>query len=286
MNVLYLQLLEKKVRLASARPQALQAMAALFAAAEPMATVDLTVTIGDRADAQGRLWFDVVCDPAVAFAGMETEKPLAPLSLARTLCAWAAQATRATYVFHGAAVALDQRGLLVIGESGCGKTTLTLSLLRRGWSFYSDEAAALRLADTTLVPFARRPVVRCDVWPHDVLGPFPDLPLEPAPLPHEQPAAPCDPARLGAAPLHDETVPVCLVFPRFSAGEMLTVQKLDQGSALLAMMAASCSQPVFKVRGLDFVIDLVRRLPAYLVTYGHADEAAAELKHLVGDVAL
>ncbi len=286
MNALFLQLLEKRVRLESERPQALEAMAALFACCEPHAHVDLTLSIGDRADANGRLWFDVNPTPADAFAGMETEKPLAPLSLARTLCAWAARCTTATYVFHGAAMALEQRGLLVIGESGCGKTTLTLSLLQRGWSFYSDEVAALRLADASMVPFARRPVVRCDVWPHKVMGPFPDLPLEPAPLPHEQPAAPCDPVRLGAAPLQPETVPVCLVFPRFSAGEMLTVQKLDQGSALLAMMAASCSQPVFKVRGLDFVIDLVQRLPAYLLTYGHADEAAAELKHLVGDVAL
>lgn len=286
MNVLFLQLLEKKVRLESERPQALQAMAALFAPCEAAADVDLSVVIGDCADAGGRLWFDVHCTPADAFVGMETEKPLAPLSLARTLCAWAARLTTDTYVFHGAALALEQRGLLVIGESGCGKTTLTLSLLRRGWSFYSDEVAALRLADARLVPFARRPVVRCDVWPHQLLGPFPDLPLEPAPLPHEQPAAPCDPARLGAAPRQPETEPVCLVFPRYSAGEMLTVHKLDQGSALLAMMAASCSQPVFKVRGLDFVIDIVRRLPAYVVTYGHADEAAAELKHLVGDVAL
>lgn len=271
-----LQLLEKTVRLETDWCEAFDALNRIFEAV-PDQPADLVVTIGRQQDARGRTWFRTMCDPPDALQGMETEQPLSPLSLARNLCSWAAQHTTHTYVFHGAALAKKTRGLLLLGDSGSGKTSLALTLMRRGLAFYSDEVVALALADTTMTPFARRPVVRRDVWSLFVSEPFPDLPMEPATLPDEQAAAPCDLTLLGGKRPELSAKPVAVVFPRFEVGAHLNLERLDQGSMLLAMMAASCSQPVFKVRGLDFVIDLVRRLPGYALTYGNGDEAAAFL---------
>jgi hypothetical protein len=47
------------------------------------------------------------------------------------------------YGFHGNGLEKDGAGILVIGDSGAGKTTLTLSLIRNGWRFLADDAIGL-----------------------------------------------------------------------------------------------------------------------------------------------
>src|SRR5262249_16022590 len=49
------------------------------------------------------------------------------------------------YSIHGAGLAApDGRGILVIGPSSSGKSTLTLGLIRHGWRYLSDDALLLR----------------------------------------------------------------------------------------------------------------------------------------------
>ena len=52
-------------------------------------------------------------------------------------------APRARYLVHGAAIALDGVGFLVLGESGAGKSTLAAGALEAGWSVLSDDLAVL-----------------------------------------------------------------------------------------------------------------------------------------------
>lgn len=44
---------------------------------------------------------------------------------------------------HAAAVARDERLLVLCGESGVGKTTLTLELCARGWGYVTDDLVAI-----------------------------------------------------------------------------------------------------------------------------------------------
>ena len=48
------------------------------------------------------------------------------------------------YGLHANAVVRDGVGVLIVGPSGAGKTTLTLSLMRDGWHYLSDDALMLR----------------------------------------------------------------------------------------------------------------------------------------------
>jgi hypothetical protein len=48
------------------------------------------------------------------------------------------------YVVHGAAVRRDGFAVLVLGESGKGKSTLALAALEHGWTVMSDDLVALR----------------------------------------------------------------------------------------------------------------------------------------------
>lgn len=58
-------------------------------------------------------------------------------------------------LIHAGVVARHGQGLMLVADSGHGKTTLTLQLVRRGFQFLSDETAALSLADRTIHPFPR-----------------------------------------------------------------------------------------------------------------------------------
>jgi hypothetical protein len=59
-------------------------------------------------------------------------------------------------------VARDGRGILLVADSFYGKTTLVLSLVRRGFKFLSDESAALGRQDGLVHPFPRSLSVRGD----------------------------------------------------------------------------------------------------------------------------
>lgn len=58
-------------------------------------------------------------------------------------------------VLHAGVVERKGRALVVYGQSGFGKTTLTLELLRRGYGFLSDEFCPIRLSDFLIEPFER-----------------------------------------------------------------------------------------------------------------------------------
>ncbi len=51
---------------------------------------------------------------------------------------------RGLYGLHANAVKRDGAGLVIVGDSGAGKTTLTLALISEGWGYVSDDAIFLR----------------------------------------------------------------------------------------------------------------------------------------------
>lgn len=67
---------------------------------------------------------------------------------------------RSHLLFHAAALSWRDKGLIVAADSGCGKTTLTLALVRQGFKFLSDEAAALDIHNGELTPYPRSLLVR------------------------------------------------------------------------------------------------------------------------------
>ncbi|MDQ1301981.1 MAG: hypothetical protein QG637_1903 [Chloroflexota bacterium] len=63
--------------------------------------------------------------------------------------------------YHAAALAApDGAGVVLAGDAGLGKTTLTLALLRHGFRVFSDDVAAVGCADGLLHPFPRPLAVR------------------------------------------------------------------------------------------------------------------------------
>ncbi|RKZ84878.1 MAG: hypothetical protein DRR19_17135 [Candidatus Parabeggiatoa sp. nov. 1] len=62
---------------------------------------------------------------------------------------------RSHLLFHAAALSKHEKGLILAADSGCGKTTLALALVRQGFKLLSDEAAALGRHHSELAPYPR-----------------------------------------------------------------------------------------------------------------------------------
>lgn len=67
----------------------------------------------------------------------------------------ALEATESYIPVHGAALARDSAGVLLLAESGAGKTTLTLGLMRRGWQPLADDIVLIDPQTLSIVPFPR-----------------------------------------------------------------------------------------------------------------------------------
>jgi len=62
---------------------------------------------------------------------------------------------RSHFLIHAGVVSWNGQGIILAADSGHGKTTLVLELVRRGFRFLSDEMAALGRADRRVHPFPR-----------------------------------------------------------------------------------------------------------------------------------
>ncbi len=66
---------------------------------------------------------------------------------------------RSHFLLHAAAVSYRGEGLILAGDSGLGKSTMSLALAAMGCDFLSDEYAALGRRNGLLYPFPRRILV-------------------------------------------------------------------------------------------------------------------------------
>ena len=68
---------------------------------------------------------------------------------------------------HAAAVAIDDRTVVLAGRSGAGKSTLTLALLRDGARLLTDELTLVDRDDRTILPYPR--ALHVSPWTVDLL---------------------------------------------------------------------------------------------------------------------
>mgnify|MGYP001817061777 CR=1 FL=1 len=67
-------------------------------------------------------------------------------------------------LFHAASLSYQEKGIILAADSGCGKTTLALALVRQGFQFLSDEVAALAFPAGELAPYPRCLWVRAGTY--------------------------------------------------------------------------------------------------------------------------
>jgi hypothetical protein len=163
--------------------------------------------------------------------------------------------------FHAGAAASQGRSILIVGLTGCGKSTLVLELCRRGWLFLTDDMAPIERESRQVHPLLRTPVQRVN----------PGINL-PAGRIQELNRIPGDWAAIAVSP---QSVPLgLLLFPVFDAEADLCFEMLSPAAA--AMQLAQCCLSFIHDPGatLHFLSNMTTRIPAYRVRYSDGPAVA------------
>ncbi len=172
------------------------------------------------------------------------------------------------WLLHAAAIAFGERGLVLAGPSGNGKSTLAHALLGRGATYLTDEVAAL--GPGARLRGLRRPV-NFDAPPAHAIGRTDVLSV----------AAPGGERRVfliqPPPALPGEVRAVALVHLRYAPAQPPELRRLSPGEALARLWAETLNCTDTR---LALASGLVEQLPTYALSTRAIDEACATLETL------
>ncbi len=179
-------------------------------------------------------------------------------------------------VFHAAALADEQGGIILCGQSGSGKSTLAAWMLASGGFRYLTDEVILCAQDSRQISgFARSLVLKrgsAFIWKrflgderHGLLR-FPDGSAWIEPLLFHQDAV-CA-----------QSAPRLLLFPRYSPALSFRVTPLTPAQSLFRLMQTLVNARNLPGWGLSDAALLARRVPAYDLEYSNIESAAAWIR--------
>lgn len=216
----------------------------------------------------GRLWLDT--------AGGRLEGSLAePLDLHYALLSSIffffpfAQllARRGLHVVHAAAMERNERGVLIPGMSGSGKSTCCVSLMRAGYRCLSDDKPFLRQngSGVELLPFPEM----IDVTDQSVAF-FPELNRAASDLESGYRKKRFCAETLYPGSVADAVTPSVILFPEISGEPTSRVEALSKAKALQALLPHSllCFDREISARHFDLLARLVETTASYRLYFG------------------
>lgn len=260
------------IRLRTRLPIMWRAMAALYAdapVADPDAFIDYDVDMRPR-----RRWVR----PTAVFCldGRAALEPL-PLAQAPALFEWGlnwavVETCQDTLIFHAAVLARDGQALVLPGQPGAGKSTLTVALVAAGWALLSDELALVDTA-TGLVAGLPRPVslkgpsiaIAGRLLPRGTFGPC---------IPETSKGAMCHlrvPPELTQA---EPARPTRVVFPCFTPGAAAQCLPLPKGQAFMRLAEQSFTYHALGRAGFEVAARLIDGSETADLVFGDAAAAA------------
>lgn len=168
------------------------------------------------------------------------------------------------YDLHAAALMRDGIGYLFLGESGSGKSSTALSLVRQGWHYISDDALLLRpSADGIEVLAFRRHFYLDPVLSHK----FPEI------APHLEGAAMGDHTKrfldvdaVYPGRFQPGCIPRVLIYTRIVPQPESTLIPIDKTTAFIKLMRQSASL-FFKRQAVNVHLEAMKRLVSQSYSY-------------------
>jgi hypothetical protein len=183
----------------------------------------------------------------------EVQPSVAVATLVWRLNAIAGESTAHVLLHAGCVAGGRGGGVLLIGGTGAGKSTLAAACVAGGLTYLSDELAAVDLRTGCLAPYPK-----------------------PLGLDRERLVRA---SSLGAVATRPAT-PAALVFPRYEPGATVTETPLDGGWALLALAAHATNLATLGGTALGWLAGLAVECPAWQLTYGDARQAAGTVRRM------
>jgi hypothetical protein len=217
---------------------------------------------------EGTEWMALYRGDTLLYSG-ESEAVLAELLLSDT-CHYLAAYSRGGLLFHAAGLAWGDKGLLLPGGIGGGKSTLAAWLAMKGLDYLTDELVFVPERTEVMQTFTRplnlkspaRAVLqdRFDFKTnalHILSGPrsflVPPTVLKPA-------------NRLSQPPLS------LVLFPHYLPGSDFSLRPLSKAQAGLELMQCLVNARNLPEHGFPEVTRLARRVTAYKMSYAHFDQ--------------
>lgn len=180
---------------------------------------------------------------------------------------------------HAATAAADDgRAVILPAAMESGKTTLVSGLVRAGFRYLSDEAAAVDPRSGLLHAYAKALTIDEGSW--EVLSDLrPRLPAALEPFAHEQWYVPADAIRPGA--VAPTARPAFVVAPRYEREGRTELLPLSRAQALQTLVENAFNFRLFDGRTALFALaDVVRRTDCYRLTVADLTEACELLLEL------
>ncbi len=177
------------------------------------------------------------------------------------------------FQLHGAALCLptERVGLVLAGDSGCGKTTLAMGLMLRGFIPFSDDVALVEPATLELRALRRAFHINDEVWSRlEALG-------QSAPPPCDGPVGYFSPPQWAERP-----VPVrWVLFPQYVPDQPPELTPLAASEAATAILRHSISLSRAARVALGTMARLIERAGCYRLDVGNLAASVALVHRLV-----
>ncbi|MEM9466192.1 MAG: PqqD family peptide modification chaperone [Actinomycetota bacterium] len=181
-------------------------------------------------------------------------------------------------VFHAGAVARNGRAVLLPGSSNRGKSTLTTALVRAGFDYLTDEAAAVD-ATGVVHPFAK--AIALDPGSFAL---FPDLAPDPANAVEAVMARRewhIDPSRLGGTA--GPSPVAAIVCPSWRAGSVTRLARIGGTEAVHTLLGDAFDFAAGGADVFDILLDLVASVPVYRLRYSELTDAIATIDRVLAE---
>jgi hypothetical protein len=169
---------------------------------------------------------------------------------------------------HASAAAWQGKGVLIAGAAGRGKSTLVTQLCARGWTYLSDDVVPLDPRSNQAKPFPRAPMVRVndgEEFPGDRVYEIAKTAV-----------------LLQAEAVCRTPVPiVALVFPAYDGRSATRIAPCPPAAAALEMLQNCLNFPIHREIAVRYLCDMVKRLPAFQLSFNQGDVAAALIAQAV-----
>jgi len=171
--------------------------------------------------------------------------------------------------FHAAVMSHNNEGYIFVGNSGSGKTSISISLLKHKWYFLSDEFALVNPLTLKLTPFPRNLIIK----PH--LHNYLDIPEEYKSIMIDKneegkyPVYFLSPSFLGPV-IIDKLIPLKkIIFLKKTENRKYHIEKIGQTEAFKLLINNLFNPHNFKQKLPDILISIIRKTSPYKLTFSN-----------------
>lgn len=176
-------------------------------------------------------------------------------------------------MLHAAVLEKNGRALVLPGDPGAGKSTLTAALMLSGWRLLSDEITLIDRDDGLLVGLAR-PVSLKNASIDVIRRAFPDAVIgAPAYDTHKGTVAHLKPSADSVARVGEKARPAWIVFPKWREGSSARLSPHSRADAFLHTASHAFNYSLLGSLGFELNAALMDACTCYDFEYSNLDDA-------------